>query len=220
METVSIALIADVHANVYALKGFLDFLARHPDIEQVWNLGDFLQIGPDPAEVADLILDDARFLTILGNNEQSLLQRDLAGFPDDEIAHQDWTLAQLGEERLAHIRQLPVTRRLAVGGRRVLLVHEKTTVCEELSETDLLCCGHTHYPAEEIEGTVRIMNPGSLGFGWGPGRASFGVIEIGESALDMRYHSIPFDVAMLRDDYRQRQVPGRERILSVFLPEA
>jgi len=162
-----IAVIADVHANLYALEAFLAYLADNPEIEHVWNLGDFLQIGPHPAEVTDLILQDARFISILGNNEQALLHRDTARFPEDEVAHQDWTIAQLGEVRIGRIGQLPGAIDLTVDGKRVLLMHEKPLSSELTGDIDFICCGHTHLPSYEMHGTVGIVNSGSLGFAQG-----------------------------------------------------
>lgn len=216
MKTKKVAVIADVHANMYALEAFLAYLDT-TDITEVWNLGDFLQIGPHPAEVADLLLLDSCVITILGNNEQALMHRDPSGFPVDEIAHQDWTIAQLGEERLSRIRQLPSTLRLTVAGRQVLLTHEQPTVDENTSHVDLICCGHTHQPSYERHGTVGIMNPGSLGFTTGHTSASFGIIELSEASVNVRYHAIPFKGSTLKQDYQQRQVPGCERIFSIFL---
>ena len=215
MHAIKIALIADVHANLYALQAFLDYLSQHPDIEQVWHLGDFLQIGPHPAEVADLILDDPRFLTVMGNNERALLQRDPAGFPAEEIAHQDWTIAQLGEERLARIGELPDGLLLEVGHRRVLLVHEQPPAGGEMHEADLICCGHTHLPSYETRGTMGIMNPGTLGCAHGHQSASFGVVEFTESSVAIRYHALPYDRSALKQDYLQRGVPDCELIFSM-----
>ena len=95
METVTIALIADIHANRYALQAFLEYLSDNPGISQVWNLGDFLQIGPHPAEIVDMLFTNSRFVTILGNNELALFQRDDTAFPADELAHQKWAMSIL-----------------------------------------------------------------------------------------------------------------------------
>lgn len=214
-----IAVIADTHANRYALQAFLAWLTRNPEIEQVWNLGDFLQQGPHPAEVADLLLQDSRFVTILGNNEQTLLHRDLSAFPANEIAHQNWTIIQLGEDRLGRIKQLPTSLRLTVGGKRVLLTHEKPPVGEETRDFDLICCGHTHMPSYETYATVGIMNPGSLGFTCGQTLASFAVIEFDEASISIQYHTIPYERSLLKQDYFERQVPDRETLFAMYFRE-
>lgn len=52
LQNEKIAIVADVHANIYALEAFLEHI-RELEITQIWNLGDFLQVGPHPREVAD-----------------------------------------------------------------------------------------------------------------------------------------------------------------------
>lgn len=217
MENRRIAVIADVHANMYALQAFLDYLADNPEIEQVWNLGDFLQIGPHPAEVADLILQDNRFITIIGNNEQALLHRDTARFSEGEVAHQNWTIMQLGEERMERIRALPVAIRNTVGGKQVLLTHEKPAASEVIDNASLVCFGHTHLPSWEMHWNVLLLNPGALGFAQGHTSACFGLLDVNGASVSMQYHAIPYDRAALKDDFVQRQVPDREHIFSIYL---
>jgi len=210
----TIAVVADLHANLYAVQAFLAWLTDHPKVEQVWNLGDFLQIGPHPAEVTDLLLGDARFVNIFGNNEQTLLHRDPSAFSPDEWAHQQWTIAQLGTERL----QLPVTCRLTVGGTRVLLTHEPPAPAD-LDAIDLACCGHTHVPSCTREGNAIVLNPGSLGFGRREHANAFSVIELSESAINVQQLAVAYDVMALKQDYLVRQVPDWEHIWALFLSE-
>jgi putative phosphoesterase len=215
MTVEKVAVVADVHANRYALQAFIAWLSRHPEIEQVWNLGDFLQQGPHPAEVVDLLLQDNRFMTILGNNEQTLLQREPAAFSANEVAHQDWTIAQVGQRRLAWISQLPDSLRVTMKGKQVLLIHEQPPLGEETRGLDLICCGHTHQPSYETLGTLGILNPGSLGFTRGHSLASFAVVTFSEHSARVQFSAIPYDRSALQQDYDDRQVPDRETLFAL-----
>lgn len=84
-----IAIVADIHANKYALCKFLKYIDNE-DIKCILNIGDFVQIGPNPYEVSFKVLNDIRFVNILGNNETSLFEIDETN-PNDEIAHRLWT---------------------------------------------------------------------------------------------------------------------------------
>ena len=59
------------------------------------NLGDFVQIGPNPAEVTKTILNDSRFINILGNNETSLFNISENNNKVKRIKHRRWTKEQI-----------------------------------------------------------------------------------------------------------------------------
>jgi serine/threonine protein phosphatase 1 len=70
-----LAFIGDVHGNLDALKGILNTLAAHEGLHLVF-LGDYLNKGPHPAEVLELLLTKRRAgeATLLaGNHETALL---------------------------------------------------------------------------------------------------------------------------------------------------
>lgn len=71
-----LAFIGDVHGNLDALQKILDLLAPYEGLHQVF-LGDYLNKGPDSADVLDLLLARQRdgVATLLaGNHETSLLK--------------------------------------------------------------------------------------------------------------------------------------------------
>ena len=125
MNTEKFAIVADIHANKYALQVFLDYLEEHFPATDILNLGDFVQIGPHPKEVTELVLDDRRFINILGNNETALLERDPTAFPEDEFAHQDWTIAQLGPDLVGKLGQLSKSNILKIQDKRILMIHSR-----------------------------------------------------------------------------------------------
>lgn len=53
-----IAVISDIHANIHALKEFMHYIDHECTVSQVLNIGDFLQIGPNPTEVYDIVMND------------------------------------------------------------------------------------------------------------------------------------------------------------------
>jgi len=70
-----IAVISDIHANKYALAQFLHYIDKNFPVDKILNLGDFLHIGPHPKEVTEIVLNDKRFVNIVGNNEMIVLGR-------------------------------------------------------------------------------------------------------------------------------------------------
>ena len=109
------------------------------------------------------------------------------------------------EER-RYLLQLPVTRRVTLGGRRFLLVH--ATPRDPLDEylmkdpemwakrlqniqTDVVCVGHSHVQFNlQVEGTV-VLNPGSVGQPRdGDPRAAYAVID--DNRIELR--RVAYDV--------------------------
>ena len=114
------AVVSDIHANKYALYYFLKYIEME-DIKCVLNLGDFVQIGPNPYEVSTKILNDTRFVNILGNNETSLFEN-YETKADSEIAHRLWTKEQI-KENLGKIKKLPETRIILKNNVKILMIH-------------------------------------------------------------------------------------------------
>ena len=209
-----IAVVADIHANIYALTAFLDYLAMRDDISHIWNVGDFLQIGPHPSEVADVVLSDPRFLNILGNNEQALLYRDPSAFGPDELAHQDWVTEQVGPLVLDQLSQLPSSRLIQANGLIVALVHRPEDA-EDL-RADSIFVGHTHRQGENRCGSTLVVNPGSLGASFAGPVAEFCIAELGPEGPTISFVNLPYDGTRLIADYTKRNVPDAQTFFRLF----
>ena len=54
-EYTKIAIISDIHANIYALNRFLQYIDENFSADVILNLGDAVSIGPHPKEVVSLM---------------------------------------------------------------------------------------------------------------------------------------------------------------------
>lgn len=158
-----IAIVADIHANIHALQVFMDHINKECEVSKILNVGDFLQIGPNPVEVFDIVMNDKRFINIMGNNEHVLFNRKLMEFPKDEVEHQDWVINQLGKERMDKLEKLPFKRIINIKNKKILMLHsrinsiiefpllyEKKSLEEFIDDydedVDYVLIGHTHLP--------------------------------------------------------------------------
>lgn len=233
MNTERFAIVADLHANKYALKIFLDYLDAHFPATDILNLGDFVQIGPHPKEVTELVLSDRRFINILGNNEIALLERDPTSFPKDEFAHQDWTIAQLGPDLIGKLGQLSKSNLLKVQDKRLLMIHSRpysTTSMPLLYQgksledfardydgmgADYILFGHTHTQALlNYKGKI-FINPGSVGCSK-ESFVSFCLAEAAEQGITFTFKNILYDDSKLFNDFAELGVPGTSHILKLF----
>ena len=165
----AIGVITDIHGNTTALDAVLADTAS-VGIDAWWVLGDLVAIGPDPAGVVDRLhaLPNATF--VRGNTERYLGRGyDRHGMP--------WTREQLGPERMAWLRSLPLHAR---PNPRTLLVHaspgrddgpglhpvlteEHLRVLTRGCDADLVLVGHTHQRVDRVVDGIRLVNPGSVG---------------------------------------------------------
>lgn len=174
---ISLAVIADVHGNRWALEAVLQDIDRR-GIQQIVNLGDHLTGPLDPAGTADLLIE-RDMLSICGNDDRVLFT------PAEELSSsQRYTREQLTPAHLHWLRTLPTT---AVVADELFVCHgdlfdapylleqvEASGVCLrstgeiEASVADIaqpvILCGHSHVPrtVSHPQGKL-IVNPGSVG---------------------------------------------------------
>lgn len=219
-----IAVISDIHANIYALNAFLDYVNENYTVNTILNLGDFVQIGPHPREVADIVLNDKRFINILGNNEDSLLNRNAQAFSEKMYLHQNWTIAQLGPTLMNDISKLPKTNIISLDDRKLLMVHSRLldTNADPLlyqgktldeftndygDDVDYVLFGHTHCQTYVNYWKGKpLLNPGSLGCSK-ESQMSFCLLEIGEMDFNIKLMNINYDNSKLKEDYIRLNVP-------------
>jgi predicted phosphodiesterase len=175
-----IAVLADIHGNIWALDAVLDDLDRR-GVTTVVDLGDSLNGPLDPAATADRLI--ARGIpSLCGNDDRVLLAPPLT-----RSATLEFALGQLRPEHFGWLRVLPQTRTI---GDDMLLCHgtprsdetylleapsaEGTRLLETVAIEALLgddvqehvvCCGHSHIPrAVALSGGRLAINPGSVGY--------------------------------------------------------
>jgi putative phosphoesterase len=159
-----IGIVSDIHCNAAGLGQALMLMG---DIDALVCLGDSIYEYRFSNEVVRTLRErDA--ITILGNHEEHFFgplgarARARAGI-DRELA--DWLAGR------------PLRRRLAIGGKRLLLVH--STPWEPRGEyvhpqssnlarfaeadADVVLYGHTHQQVVQRFGRVLVVNPGSAG---------------------------------------------------------
>ena len=150
-----IAVLSDVHGNLPALEAVLRDTA---DCDALWNLGDTVGYGPDPARCMDLLAARAPRVTLVGNHDLACIgQLDTSLF--NLVARQatDWTAKQLDDEHRQTLASYPPTAvaadaTLAHGSPRspiweYVISAEIATDNMSAFATQLCFVGHTHVAA-------------------------------------------------------------------------
>ncbi|MBX9623337.1 MAG: metallophosphoesterase family protein [Gemmataceae bacterium] len=192
-----ILVLADVHANRAALEA----VAREPH-DVCLFAGDLVDYGPEPAACVDWAREHV-FAGVRGNHDHGVAQnvevQGVGGFRFLTAATRPPTVAALNPCQRRYLAELPTTRMLAVGGKRVLLVH--ATPRDPMDEyaaadpafwaprlaglgVDYVLCGHTHQAYTLDVGGITVINPGSVGLPRdGDPRAAYAVIDDGRVEL-------------------------------------
>lgn len=215
-----IALLADIHANVWALEAVLADV-RKQGVDILWNLGDLLHGPLKPRATYDLLRSADIALTIRGNQDRELFEPTI----DPRV---EWMIRDLSEEAIGWLRGLPAT---AVFEDEVLLCHGSPTddLCYLLEDVTsghpqvrdeeeivgllagaalpVIVCGHTHIPRlVRLANGQTIVNPGSVGLAaysddtpvphamenYSPD-ASYAILEKTPSGWDATFRNVPYD---------------------------
>lgn len=211
-----IAVLADLHANLPALRAVLDDVLSL-GCDTMWCVGDVVGRGPHPSEV----VDELRALavpTVQGNWDDAVaLRREQSGvaWPDTEAeaAGQfslEWTIGQLSEDQRSWLRQLPVSDRFSIEDRSVLLFHGSPMRQNEYlwsdrpsrvfarmvsdQGDDLMCFGNTHEAFHRLVGKSHFVAAGSVGCGTiDDMSAQYAVIDMAGPDLMVNFRSVPYD---------------------------
>lgn len=228
-----IALISDIHGNMYALEAFMKFVDCECSVSHVLNMGDFIQIGPNPREVYDVVMNDGRFVSIMGNSEYMFFEESLRSRYLKEADHQKWVEEQLGDERMQRLKQLPLRRTVQIEDKSFFMVHSRPDdtadnpvlyaggtfaqfLADYNTEADYVLIGHTHLPLYAAHWAGKpIVNPGAIGCGK-DGMARFAIAEIANSRISLSFHQVKYDKARMLASYRRQDVPCAEQFIAMF----
>ena len=212
-----LAILADIHANLYALEAVLADLTEQR-VDRVIVNGDFVNRGPDNVAVLERVWDEG-YDRVLGNHDDLMrkwTQRspDLPAewFGDPFWDATAWSAAQLvaagWTDKLA---DLPMTYRVALDGAPDVLVshgsprhyregYGSRTPVETLSEilqmhpADILVGSHTHQPLDRTWGKHRVLNTGAVGAPFnGDPRAQYLVLTLQNGDWRPEFRRVPYD---------------------------
>jgi diadenosine tetraphosphatase ApaH/serine/threonine PP2A family protein phosphatase len=231
-----IALISDIHANLYALEAVLAALEDEQH-DAVWNVGDTVGYGPRPNECCAVAQATAE-LSLVGNHDLVALGKgdvDVEDFNPEAAAAARWTHDELTGESRAFLEVLePFAEQPGVdlyhGSPRdpvweYVLTVEAALAAFDATETAVVVVGHSHVPlALELlggdvgGGLAPADTEVDLSFGrWLLNPGSVGQPRDGDSRaayclldLDARHASfkrVPYDIGATQAEMREQGLP-------------
>lgn len=175
-----IAVISDVHGNVWALDAVLKDISER-QVEHIVNLGDSVHGPLEPAHVAEMIRSRG-MTTVRGNEDRLIVENEGQSSPDTTVR---FVREQLTDSQLKWLKSLPATAELDAG---LFLCHGTpnddsayllkkvspsgvvSRSVDELEEmlagigARVILCAHDHVQGEALLPSGRlVVNPGSVG---------------------------------------------------------
>lgn len=216
-----ICIISDIHSNIHALNIFLQHIEKkYNNIDYILNLGDFIQDGPNPCEVFDKIINDKRFINIIGNKEYELINNNFNEFVffEEEESHELWTLKKLGVDRLNKLKQLPLYKSIELYGKKFFMIHsdyeyqdtfwdtsltnviiesslKKFSIKEatlNINNHDYLLIAKNHIECLENHETFKVIQPGSLS-SLNDNTIKFVLLDINEHEENINFKKLKYD---------------------------
>ena len=228
-----LALFGGIYSNSRALQAAIED-ARRRGVDAVYCLGDLGAFGPYPDRVYPL-LRSRGVQCIQGNYDNSLaggLADCQCGYTDPRDNHfarisYSYTFRNTSEENKAWLRTLPMSLRLEVGGRRVLLCHGSPRKMNEflwesaspdafleylLDEfhADVVCVTHTGIKWQRaLAGNRHFLNVGVLGRPENDGQTSvwYAVLAIDAGRVQAEFVPVRYDWQSLARDMRAERLP-------------
>jgi predicted phosphodiesterase len=188
-----IAFISDPHGDLVALRKVISDLEGAGPVDEVLVGGDLAQGGPQPAEVVDEIRERG-WRSVRGNADELLIRiadgipakealRESEGthgvLPDSVAIRAEWSVRQLGPDRVDYLRSLPMS--IVLGQfdfGTVVLVHATPWSTEDVVLPDadegmaermvreakarLLVYGHIHTPYQRRVSDGALLSIGAV----------------------------------------------------------
>ncbi len=178
-----IAVISDIHSNIYALDSVLADI-KTKDVDMIVCTGDLVGYGTKPNEVIETLKKN-KILTIMGNYDDAIGNLKIVcgcDYPDPKDAEKavlsmHFTGQTTTKENKEYLRNLPKELIFTFDNKTIRFVHGSTRLINEylkenskeadevMSELveNILVCGHTHIPYVKYYGEKLLINAGSVG---------------------------------------------------------
>ena len=209
-----VALVSDLHANIYALRSVLDDLNKE-GVDRILVAGDIVGYYYWPRDVIEILMADERFQCIRGNHE-SILQEVLSDKDAAVDYHRKYGSGyeicrrQLSKVQIDWLFSLPEEISVCVGGMQFHVCHGAlgsndeylypnaplSTLQSNYSEAEFTVFGHTHYPFLHTYKGRYLLNPGSIGQPRDVGGLASYIVIDSENRV-VRFKRRPFDTEVL-----------------------
>lgn len=172
-----VAVISDIHGNIYSLMRVLDDISEQR-VDKIICLGDLVGYGPHPNEVISLI-QRREMPCLKGNYDVSVVDGEFSFIRETSVNSFSlpWTIEETRMSNKYFLNTLPKELNYEFENIKFKFVHGSPNAINEylfedndnikeiidnMSE-DILVCAHTHIPYVKDFENKKIINVGSVG---------------------------------------------------------
>lgn len=222
-----IAVISDIHSNIYALEEVLKDI-KNRNVDLVVCTGDLVGYGTRPNEVINLIREN-KILTIMGNYDDAIGNYKIVcgcDYPDPKDAEKaglsmSFTANETTDYNKEFLRNLLEEVVIKVGNKTIRFVHGSTRLINEYLKEDsneakevmkdlkedILVCGHTHIPYIKKYGEKLLVNAGSAGKPkTNNPNANYITIEITENDVNVNVFDVEYDYEKFAREIEENEI--------------
>lgn len=227
-----IALISDIHGNLYALEAVLkDLKKQHVGLTVF--LGDLVHGGIYPSECVSLLAGIDPLIAIEGNTD-AWFDGQGAGAPRDFRGEvHSWVERRLRQREIAVIRGFKRGDCINHHDHLLCFYHgsphsssdriyaeddeEETLQKFRSVKTEVAAVGHTHVRMDISLGSTRVINPGAVGISNdGDTRAAYGILTIGKT-IEYEQRNIEYPIERYAAQLMQTDMPNKELLAAQIL---
>lgn len=219
----NIAVISDIHGNIFALKAVLEDI-KNRNVDTIICLGDLVGYGPFPNEVIDLIRKED-ILVIMGNYDAAVVCNDIKYIQDNQLNRSfalPWSVNEVNENNKKYLKRLPEDITVVDKGKIITFIHgsirsineylkEDSKEAEEVMKEydgDILVCAHTHLPYMKKYGEKLLINDGSVGKPKiGRPNATYGILTYDKDIIGFEIIEISYEYEKTIKAMEERNFP-------------
>ncbi|MEG2789147.1 MAG: metallophosphoesterase family protein [Romboutsia sp.] len=222
-----IAIISDIHSNIYALDKVISDI-KNRNIDMIVCTGDLVGYATRPNEVIQRIREE-KILTIMGNYDEAIGNSKIVcgcDYPNPKDAEEAslsmlFTGQETTDENKKYLRNLPKEASFTFNNKTIRFVHGSTRVINEYLKEDsieakevmndllddILVCGHTHIPYVKYYGKKLLINAGSIGKPkTNNPNANFVVIDILDSKVNVEIIEVNYDFETAANEIEENKI--------------
>ena len=221
-----IAIIADIHSNIYALKEAYKYIDRS-NIDKIVVLGDLISDCPYPNRVMEFLYkwsERKELVFIKGNREEYLLDFDDTDELKENMESIKYTYDNLDKKYLNEFMKYSYTHEEKIEGKTLFFSHASKNNTRDLLypnenntkqymdslDADIIFCAHSHLQFIYYYNNKILVNPGTIGhFRENKKTANFSILEVTENKTEIKEISIPYETKELLKDFTES---GLEKI--------
>jgi len=235
------AVISDIHGDILAFDVALSEIEKE-NVDKIICLGDSVGIGPYANECVKKIISlGDKIIAVRGNHEDrcifgcpEFIHDDKKKLSEEELKREAWSRAQLDEESMNYITNLPQATYIVDGNHKIAITHypaledgsyKKFKFCfskEECKEyfkeynSDICLYGHTHIPFVSRPDGNWVINPGSLGLPGYNNYGTYGILNISDEKVEYTLHDFKYDYLSVIKSMRDINYPDVENMIRIF----